>query len=455
MTTLARKPVLIAAAATVALLAIGTLTVVRVDASTPAAQVMPTVEVDVANVISRTVTDWQSYSGRLDAVDRVDIKPLVSGTITAVHFKDGQLVKKGDPLFTIDPRPYAAEVDRAAAQLASAQARDVFTSTDLARAQRLIADNAIAKKDFDQKENAAREAVANVKAAQAALETARINLGYTQIVAPVSGRVSRAEITVGNTVSAGAQSPALTTVVSVSPIYAAFDVDEQTYLRYLSRDTAKPSGVPVDLGLANESGYSRKGTVYSVDNRFDTTSGTIRVRARFDNADGALLPGLYARIRVGGGEPHPALLVDEAAVGTDQSKKFVMVVDPQNKVQYREVQLGERHGGLVEIAGGLKDGERIIVNGLQRVRPGDTVSPKAVKMAGDTGNADDTHDVAATAVAANDAAHAADTSAKAATPAANGANAAQKTSQNSSKDGAAAHSAAANQTGAVTKTASR
>ncbi len=399
MTTLARKPVLIAAAVTVALVALGTLTVVRVDASTPpSAQVMPTVEVDVANVISRTVTDWQSYSGRLDAVDRVDIKPLVSGTITAVHFRDGQLVKKGDALFTIDPRPYAAEVDRTAAQLASAQARDVFTSTDLARAQRLIADNAIAKKDFDQKENAAREAAANVKAARAALETARINLGYTQIVAPIAGRVSRAEITVGNTVSAGAQSPALTTVVSVSPIYAAFDVDEQTYLRYLARDTAKTNGVPVDLGLANESGYSRKGTVYSVDNRFDTTSGTIRVRARFDNTDGALLPGLYARIRVGGGEPHPALLVDEAAIGTDQSKKFVLVVDPQNKVQYREVQLGERHGGLIEIAGGLKDGERIVVNGLQRVRPGDPVTPKAVKMAGDTG---DGHDIVAPAMATN------------------------------------------------------
>ncbi|VVE62471.1 efflux transporter periplasmic adaptor subunit [Pandoraea anapnoica] len=445
MTTLARKPVLIAAAATAALLAIGTLTVVRVDASTPAAQVMPTVEVDVANVLSRTVTDWQSYSGRLDAVDRVDIKPLVSGTITAVHFKDGQLVKKGDALFTIDPRPYAAEVDRAAAQLASAQARDVFTSTDLARAQRLIADNAIAKKDFDQKENAAREAVANVKAAQAALETARINLGYTQIVAPVAGRVSRAEITVGNTVSAGAQSPALTTVVSVSPIYAAFDVDEQTYLRYLSKDT-KTNGVPVDLGLANESGYSRKGTVYSVDNRFDTTSGTIRVRARFDNADGALVPGLYARIRVGGGEPHPALLVDEAAVGTDQSKKYVMVVDQANKAQYREVQLGERHGGLVEIAGGLKDGERIVVNGLQRIRPGDTVTPKVVKMAGDTGDA---HDIAPTAVATTGTADA--TKAPAPTPAAaaNDAPTTQKTSQNDSKT----QSVAA--TKAVAKTASR
>lgn len=452
MTTLARKPVLIAAAATAALLAIGTLTVVRVDASTPAAaQVMPTVEVDVANVLSRTVTDWQSYSGRLDAVDRVDIKPLVSGTITAVHFKDGQLVKKGDALFTIDPRPYAAEVDRAAAQLASAQARDVFTSTDLARAQRLIADNAIAKKDFDQKENAAREAVANVKASRAALETARINLGYTQIVAPVAGRVSRAEITVGNTVSAGAQSPALTTVVSVSPIYAAFDVDEQTYLRYLSKDT-KTNGVPVDLGLANESGYSRKGTVYSVDNRFDTTSGTIRVRARFDNTDGALVPGLYARIRVGGGEPHPALLVDEAAVGTDQSKKYVMVVDQANKAQYREVQLGERHGGLVEIAGGLKDGERIVVNGLQRIRPGDAVTPKVVKMAGDTGDA---HDIAPTAVAAAPAtsatgkADAAKAPAPAPAAAANDAPATQKTSQNDSKT----QSVAA--TKAVAKAASR
>ncbi|VVD72844.1 efflux RND transporter periplasmic adaptor subunit [Pandoraea nosoerga] len=453
MTTLARKPVLIAAAATAVLVAIGTFTVVRVDASTPpAAQVMPAVEVDVANVISRTVTDWQSYSGRLDAVDRVDIKPLVSGTITAVHFKDGQLVKKGDPLFTIDPRPYAAEVDRAAAQLASAQARDVFASTDLARAQRLIADNAIAKKDFDQKENAAREAAASVKAARAALEAARINLGYTQIVAPVSGRVSRAEITVGNTVSAGAQSPALTTVVSVSPIYAAFDVDEQTYLRYLSRDTAKPGGVPVDLGLANEAGYSRKGTVYSVDNRFDTTSGTIRVRARFDNTDGALVPGLYARIRVGGGEPHPALLVDQAAIGTDQSKKFVLVLDAQNKVQYREVQLGERHGGLVEVAGGLKEGERIVVNGLQRVRPGDAVSPKVVKMAGDTGGP---VDAATTALAAGDTSGTSGTKDASAKSAAGEAGA--KTSQNNGTDGKAAGPArtAKSQSVAATTAATR
>lgn len=236
-------------------------------------------EVDVATVVAKTITDWQSYSGRLEAVDHVDIRPLVPGTIVAVHFKDGQLVKKGDPLFTIDPRPYEAEVDRAQAQLVAAQARNGYTSTDAARAERLLADNAIAKRDYDEKQNAAREAVANLKAAQAALEAAKINLAYTHITAPVSGRVSRAELTVGNIVSTGANAPLLTTFVSVSPIYASFDVDEQTYLRYLGRDAG--SSVPVSLGLANEESYSRDGVVDSVDNRLDTTSGTIRVRARF------------------------------------------------------------------------------------------------------------------------------------------------------------------------------
>lgn len=196
-------------------------------------------EVDVATVVSKTITDWQSYSGRLEAVNHVDIRPLVPGTIVAVHFKDGALVK-GDPLFTIDPRPYEAEVDRAQAQLAAAQARNGYTSTDAARAERLLADNAIAKRDYDEKQNAAREAVANLKAAQAALEAAKINLAYTHIVAPVSGRVSRAELTVGNIVSTGANAPLLTTLVSVSPIYASFDVDEQTYLRYLGAMRAAP-----------------------------------------------------------------------------------------------------------------------------------------------------------------------------------------------------------------------
>jgi len=339
----------------------------------------PAMEVDVATVVSKTITDYQNYSGRLEAVDKVEIRPLVPGTIVAVHFADGALVKKGDPLFTIDPRPYVAQVDQAAAQLAAAQARSGYTSTDAARAERLLADNAIAKRDYDEKQNASHEAAANLKAAQAALETAKINLTYTQIVAPVSGRVSRAEMTVGNIVSTGSSAPLLTTLVSVSPIYASFDVDEQTYLRYLSRDSR--ASVPVSLGLANEDGFSREGKVASVDNQLDTGSGTIRVRARFDNADGSLVPGLYARIKVGGGTPHPAVLIDDAAIGTDQDKKFVMVVDPDSRVQYREVTLGTLSEGMRVIVKGLQPGERIVVNGLQRVRPNDVVKANSVAMA--------------------------------------------------------------------------
>jgi multidrug efflux system membrane fusion protein len=340
---------------------------------------VPAMEVDVATVVSKTITDYQNYSGRLEAVDKVEIRPLVPGTIVAVHFTDGALVKKGDPLFTIDPRPYVAAVDQAAAQLAAAQARNGYTSTDAARAERLLADNAIAKRDYDEKQNASHEAAANLKAAQAALETAKINLTYTQIVAPVSGRVSRAEMTVGNIVSTGASAPLLTTLVSVSPIYASFDVDEQTYLRYLSRDSR--ASVPVSLGLANEDGFSREGKVASVDNQLNTGSGTIRVRARFDNADGSLVPGLYARIKVGGGTPHPAVLIDDAAIGTDQDKKYVMVVDADNRAQYREVTLGTLSEGLRVIVKGLQPGERIVVNGLQRVRPNDVVKPNSVAMA--------------------------------------------------------------------------
>ncbi|RKP45277.1 efflux RND transporter periplasmic adaptor subunit [Trinickia fusca] len=379
---LSRTRIASAVIALVAVAGIATFSAIRVNASSPnkaAAQMAP--EVDVATVLNKTVSDWQSYSGRLEAIDKVDVRPLVSGTIVSVNFKDGALVKKGDVLFVIDPRPYAAEVDRADAQLAAAKARDGYAQTDWQRAQRLVTDNAIAKRDYDEKQNAAREASANVKAAQAALEAANINLGYTKIVAPVAGRVSRAEITVGNVVSAGAGAAPLTTLVSVSPIYASFDVDEQTYLQYIGR-SRNGANVPVNLGLANETGYSRSGTIASVDNRLDTSSGTIRVRARFDNTDGTLVPGLYARVKVGGGDPHASLLIDEAAIGTDQDKKFVLVVDPAGRVGYREVKLGTSHGNLRVISAGLHDGERIVVNGVQRVRPGMTVNAHMVPMTG-------------------------------------------------------------------------
>ncbi|MGE8617423.1 MAG: efflux RND transporter periplasmic adaptor subunit, partial [Achromobacter spanius] len=303
--------------------------------------------VEVAEVINKTIVDWQRYSGRLEAIDRVDIRPLVSGTLTKVHFQDGSIVKKGDVLFTIDPRPYKAEVDRAAAALTAARARASYTATDLARGQRLLTDNAIARRDFEEKQNASREAAANLQGAQAALDYAKLNLGYTSIEAPVDGRVSRAEVTEGNVVAAGAGSVPLTTLVSVSKMYASFDVDEQTFLKYVNpARNGKAGSVPVELGLANEEGYSRTGVVQSVDNRLDATSGTIRVRAEFDNADGSLLPGLYARVRLGGSEPRSAVLIDEKAIGTDQDKRYVLVLDDKNHAVYRQVKLGANQEGL-------------------------------------------------------------------------------------------------------------
>lgn len=380
--SISRKRLALSAAVAGVLIVGGSFAALHVQAGgeQPAA-VAPAAAVDVAEVVSRSITDWQSYSGRLEAVDRVEIRPLVSGTLTGVHFKDGSLVRKGDALFTIDPRPYAAEVARAQAQLVAGEARVAYTASDLSRAQRLLADNAISRRDYEEKQNAAREAAANLQGAQAALGLARLNLGYTRITAPVSGRISRAEITVGNVVAAGATSVPLTTLVSVAHVYAAFDVDEQSFLKYVN-PSRNGQAVPVWLGLANESGYSRQGRVSSVDNRMDTTSGTIRVRAEFDNPDGQLLPGLYARVRLGAGEPRQALLIDEKAIGTDQDKRFVLVLDKNNHAGYRQIRLGAVQDGLRVVEEGLQAGERIVVNGLQRVRPGDAVTPQVVPMAG-------------------------------------------------------------------------
>lgn len=335
----------------------------RADAPPAAAQ---GVSVEVAEVVARKITDWSSFSGRLEAVDRVEIRPQASGVLTAVHFKDGALVKKGDLLFTIDQRPYAAE-------LFAAEARADFTASELGRAERLLAENAIAKRDFEEKKNAAH-------AAQAAFRIAKLNLEYSQIRAPIAGRMSRAEVTIGNLVTANAPTP-LTTLVSSDKIYASFDVDEQTFLKYINPARAgKGPALPVHLGLANESGFSREGDIHSIDNRLDTGSGTIRVRALFDNKDGQLVPGLYARLRLGGGQEREAILINEKAVGTDQSKRFVLVVDQNNVSAYREVKTGATQDGLVIVESGLQPGERIVVNGLQRVHPGAPVTPQAVDM---------------------------------------------------------------------------
>ncbi|AZD38399.1 RND efflux system, membrane fusion protein [Pseudomonas chlororaphis subsp. aurantiaca] len=341
----------------------------------------PAAEVDVAMVLSRPVTDWQNYSGRLEAVEKVVIRPLVSGTIVAVHFKDGAIVKEGDLLFEIDARPYAARVEEAQASLAAAKSRSQYTATDLGRAQRLINSNAIAMRDLDEKQNAASEAQANVRQAQAILDSARLDLAHTRITAPVSGRMSNALVTTGNIVSAGENAAPLSTLVSLSPIYAAFDVDEQTFLRYLNQSSARPDAVPVMLGLSNETDFPRVGKLASLDNQLDLQSATLRVRASFDNADGLLRPGMLARIKLGGGPERQAVLIDDSAIGTDQDKKFVLVVTANDQVEYRRISPGNLVGNLRIIDSGLQPGERVVINGLHRARPGDTVRPLLAQRA--------------------------------------------------------------------------
>jgi membrane fusion protein, multidrug efflux system len=334
--------------------------------------------VTVAPVVSRSIVEWDEFSGRVEAIEYVDIRPRVAGTIVGVHFKEGQLVKAGDLLFSIDPRPYQAELARAEAEKAQAAAALNLTHTELERTRRLAEENAVAKRELDQRSNAVLEAEARLKAAEAAVMSARLNLQYASVTAPVSGRVSRAEITVGNLVGAGLNTPPLTTLVSVSPVYVNFEIDEQTYQRYAAlgaSGNANVERIPVSIGLSNEDGYPHAARLQAFDNRVDTQSGTIRVRAVVPNRDNRLTPGMYARVRIGGGGERPALLIDDKAIGTDQDKKFVMVVGADNKAVYRPVTLGPVIEGMRVVRSGLEAGEQVIVNGLQRVRPNDQVAP--------------------------------------------------------------------------------
>ena len=343
----------------------------------------------VAAVLQKDIALWADFSGRMEAVQRVEVRPRVAGALQAVHFKEGALVKQGDLLVTVDPAPYAAEVDRAEAQVAAAQARVSYTRSELDRSTRLLQESAIAQREHDERQNAHREADANLRAAQAALQTARLNLSYTQVRAPVAGRVGRIEVTVGNLVSAGAGAPVLTSLVSVSPIYASFDTDEQIVVKALQDLGSGAKGqsarqllarIPVQMGTGTSGGTPYTGHLQLIDNQVDAKSGTVRVRAVFDNADGALIPGQFARIRMGQARNTQAVLINERAVGTDQNKKFVMVVAEGNKAEYREVTLGAPVDGLRVVTSGLKAGETIVVNGLQRVRPGAVLAPQAVPM---------------------------------------------------------------------------
>lgn len=337
----------------------------------------PATPVSVATVTESDVAIWDEFSGRLEAIERVDIRSRVAGALQSAHFREGAMVKQGDLLITIDPAPYAAEVDRAEAQVVAAQARVTYTKSEQERARRLWEDSAIAQRELDERVNAQREAAANLRGAQAALQSARLNLGYTRVRAPVAGRVGRLEVTVGNLVASGPGAAVLTTLVSISPIYASFEADEQVVSRALRSELSR---IPVQMGTAATADTPYKGQLQLVDNQVDAKSGTVRLRAVFDNKDGTLLPGQFARVRMGQSNSSAALLISERAIGTDQSKKFVMVVGEDNKAQYREVTLGASANGLRIVTTGLQPGERIVVNGLQRVRPGSLVAPQQVEM---------------------------------------------------------------------------
>jgi membrane fusion protein, multidrug efflux system len=343
----------------------------------PAAAAQPqALPVPVAVIDQHEVLTWDEFSGRLEAVERVDVRSRVAGQVKSVHFTEGALVKSGDLLVRIDPDPYAAEVDRAQAQVVAAQARLSYAKSEQQRARRLWEESAIAQRELDERVNAGQEADANLRAAQAALQSAKLNLQYTEVRAPVSGRVGRLEVTVGNLVAAGPGAPVLTTLVSVNPIYASFDADEHVVLRVLHDGQRS---VPVEAETVTNGGRQLKGRLQLIDNQVNTRSGTVRVRAVFDNKDGSLIPGQYVKLRMGKAKSENALLVSERAIGTDQNKRYVIVVGPDNKAIWREVTLGGTAEGQRIVTSGLEAGERIVVNGLQRVRPGALLAPQEAK----------------------------------------------------------------------------
>lgn len=342
----------------------------------------PAVPVSVATVEARDIVPWAEFSGRLEAIERVELRSRVAGVVEAVHFREGNLVKQGELLVSIDQAPYLADLQRAEAQVQGAKARVALAESENERGQQLQATRNLSQRDVDTRVNNLREAQANLQAAEAARRTAQLNLDYTQIRAPISGRIGRLDVTIGNLIAAGGQ--VLTSLLSVDPIYVAFNADERSVLDALA---SLPEGsraleqIPVRITTATAQAAQFSGKLHFVDNGIDGASGTVRVRARLDNPDGKLMPGQFVRVQLGQAKAEQQLVINERAVGTDQNKKFVFVVGDDAKAAWREVSLGAAHDGLRVVNAGLKPGERIVVNGLQRVRPGATVAPEPVPMA--------------------------------------------------------------------------
>ena len=343
----------------------------------------PPPQVTVSQPVARDVVEWDEHSGRLEAVESVEVRARVSGYLQSVHFTDGVSVKKGDLLFVIDPRPYQAELNRAKAALEQAIAQHERTQKDFARARQLVQSRAVSQEEVDSRSAEQRQAAEAVQAARAAVEAVRLNVEFTQVKAPISGRISRHMVSEGNLINGGTgDSTLLTTIVSLDPIYGYFEVDERSYLKYTHlwqngmRPGSRDAKTPVFLGLANETGFPHQGQLDFINNRLDPSTGTMTGRAIFPNHDLALVPGLFARIRLPGSSRYQALLLPDEAIGSDQSQRFVLVVNDQNTVEYRKVDPGPMIDGLRVIRSGLKPEDWVIVNGAQRVRPGAKVDPQ-------------------------------------------------------------------------------
>jgi RND family efflux transporter MFP subunit len=350
------------------------------QAQTPAGGPPP--EVTVAQALSRKVSDSAEFTGRLQAVNTVQVQPRVGGFVESVHFQEGAVVHKGDVLFQLDARPYQAEVDRLGANQAQAKAELSLAETNQRRAAMLLAQHAIAQQEADRQGTTEQSARAQLAAATAALAAARLNLDFTRVRSPIDGRVSNARVTPGNLVTSN---DVLTSVVSVNPVYVYFDVDEQTWLkldhlRAKATQAGRSARIEAAMGLADEPGHPHEGRLDFVDNQLHTGSGTMRLRAVFDNADGLYTPGLYVRVQLQSGQAKSRVLVDDRAIGTDLGNQFVYVVGKDRKVQYRKVDTGALFQGLRVIESGLDANDVVIVNGLQRVRPGAEVNPQKVAM---------------------------------------------------------------------------
>ena len=334
--------------------------------------------ISAAPAAQLTVQDSDEFTARIEATQTVEVRARVGGTLESIHFDEGKDVQRGQLLFSIDSSVYKAELERAQAQLASARATAKLTESELERAQKLLAQKAISQQEADQWAANARNTQADVQAAEAAVTAARLNVDFTQIRAPFAGRISRADISVGNLIAPG--SSVLTTLVSLDKVYTYFDVSEQIYLRYAGLMRGGAPKPAVSMGLSNESGFPHRGEIDFFDNRLNPATGSMRVRAVFNNPKRMLTPGLFARIRLASGSGADVVLTPDRAIGTDQSKRFVWVVGADNMPQFREVQLGALVNGMRIVSQGLKAGELVVVNGLQRVRPGAPVNAEVLEV---------------------------------------------------------------------------